>query len=265
VNDALVRQEILARFEAWLDAVLTSDEPPAGIDAEILAAASNGDAPPEGVLPADDYQLWSALTALTQESKLQGRAFQDLARLLEAQPKSLAAEMSESARQREREIESRVRRETERRCLKEALEILIDLDDRLARGLESARASQERAGAKPRAFFERLFVKPDTSRDEIAGAVVRGYELAIERIEHAFERLNAHRIRCLGEPFDPRTMNAVDREESTAAQEGSVLEVYRGGYEWNGEVLRPAQVKVACLPSSAAADEATNPRETEHA
>ena len=25
---------------------------------------------------------------------------------------------------------------------------------------------------------------------------------------------------------------------------GTVLEIYRGGYEWNGEVFRPAQVKV---------------------
>ena len=40
-------------------------------------------------------------------------------------------------------------------------------------------------------------------------------------------------------------MNAIDREESSAVPEGTVLEVYRSGYEWNGEVFRPAQVKVS--------------------
>jgi len=46
-------------------------------------------------------------------------------------------------------------------------------------------------------------------------------------------------------------MNAVDKEESTAVPEGTVLEVYRTGYEWSGEVFRPAQVKVSCAPARA--------------
>lgn len=248
MTGVLDREEILARFAAWLDEALAAEQPPAGIDAEILAATS-GDTPPEGLAPADDYQLWSALTALTQETRLQGRAFQDLARAVEAQPEAFAAQIAEAAPEREREIESRTRRDAERRCRKEALEILIDLDDRLSRGLESARAAQKSAAsAPPRGFFERMFAKPDNSRDEVIAALMRGYELAIERVVHAFEGLNAHPIQCLGQPFDPRTMNAVDREATSAAPEGSVLEVYRSGYEWNGEVLRTAQVKVACAP-----------------
>jgi len=38
-------------------------------------------------------------------------------------------------------------------------------------------------------------------------------------------------------------MNAIDKEESVTLPEGTVLEVYRSGYEWNGEVFRPAQVR----------------------
>jgi molecular chaperone GrpE (heat shock protein) len=44
-------------------------------------------------------------------------------------------------------------------------------------------------------------------------------------------------------------MNAIDKEESATVAEGTVLEVYRSGYEWNGEIFRPAQVKVACAPA----------------
>ena len=50
-------------------------------------------------------------------------------------------------------------------------------------------------------------------------------------------------------PFDPRRMNAIDRQELSDVPEGTVLQVYRSGYEWNGEVFRTAQVKVACAPT----------------
>ena len=71
----------------------------------------------------------------------------------------------------------------------------------------------------------------------------------IERLDHALEECNAHEIPCQGEIFDPKRMNAIDRQESQAVPEGTVLEVYRSGYEWNGEVFRPAQVKVSCAPA----------------
>lgn len=77
------------------------------------------------------------------------------------------------------------------------------------------------------------------------GALIRGYELGIERLDQTLEEFNAREIRCEGEIFDPRRMNAIDSEESPGAPEGTVLEVYRSGYEWNGEVFRPAQVKVS--------------------
>ena len=248
------RQAILERFEAWLDSALREEAPPDGIDAEILAAAEEGSEPPGDIPRAGAYELWAAVTALTQETKLQGRAFQDLARTLERQPEALAAVTGEAAREREREIETRARRETERRCRREALEVLIDLDDRLLRGLESARSAQK-SGAPSRGFMSRVFGRSDTSEAGVMAAVLRGYELAIERVALALEKLNAHPVRCLGEPFDPRTMNAVDRYETAEAPEGSVVEVYRGGYEWNGEVLRTAQVKVACAPKEARSNE----------
>lgn len=40
-------------------------------------------------------------------------------------------------------------------------------------------------------------------------------------------------------------MNAVDKQPSAIVAEGIVLEVYRSGFEWNGEIFRPAQVKVS--------------------
>jgi hypothetical protein len=253
MNGAATRAEILARFAEWLDAAMKDEEPPAGIDADILAEV-NGEA--EESEP-DSYKLWAAMTTLTQEVKLQGRAFHELSRSVSEQPGTLSKAWGEAARERERDIENRARTETERRCWKQALEILIDLDDRLARGLETVERSRKRAPDAARAeqpgFLARLLAKPKVERVEedgdVAAALVKGYELTRARVAQAFEQLNAHRIQCVGEPFDPRTMNAIERQESATAPEGLVLEVYKSGFEWNGEVLRTAQVKVACAPA----------------
>ena len=87
---------------------------------------------------------------------------------------------------------------------------------------------------------------PPTPR---CAALKKGYELGLERLDQTLEEFNAREIPCQGQAFDPRRMNAIDRQESSAVPEGTVIEVYRSGYEWNGEVFRPAQVKVSCAPA----------------
>ena len=68
------REEILHRFEALLDSALTEEEAPSGIDAEILSSLM-GAGEADDNRRCDSYALWTAMTALTQEIKLQGRAF----------------------------------------------------------------------------------------------------------------------------------------------------------------------------------------------
>jgi molecular chaperone GrpE len=80
-------------------------------------------------------------------------------------------------------------------------------------------------------------------------ALTKGYELGLDRLDQTLEEFDAREIPCEGQAFDPRRMNAIDREESSTVPEGTVIEVYRSGYEWNGELFRPAQVKVACAPA----------------
>lgn len=78
--DAQARERILRRFEAFLDETLAAAEPPQGIAAEILAEAAAEEPAPF----RDFYSMWAALTALTQEVRLQGRAFKQLSASLEA-------------------------------------------------------------------------------------------------------------------------------------------------------------------------------------
>jgi molecular chaperone GrpE len=248
------RAEILSRFEQWLDRTIAAESPPAGLDAELLATieANGDDGEDQGTDAIDSYSLWAALTGLTQEIKLQGRAFQELNHTIDGQASKVAAELRAEHRERERENQ----RETERRCRKEMLNTLIDIQDRMERGLEAGRtAHQEISKAPPPGWLDRMLGRESNSQAvEVTSALMKGYELSMERIAQALGDSDARQIRCNGELFDPRRMNAVDREESREVPPGTVLQVYRSGYVWNDEVLRPAQVKVSFVPPSGGAE-----------
>jgi len=279
------REEILQRFKTWLEGAVATEEPPRGIEAEILAAVTG--AASEGREPATAYSLWSAMTALKQEVKLQGRSFKELNETLASRDTRMA--------ERERDL---LVTETERRCRKEVLGVLIDLRDRLARGLDSVRTSEagmsqptprlelvkrpdpvklaepvKRPEPVKRGWLARIFSggspppvnEPGPEEDDAGApaalettlaelqttldALTKGYELGLDRLDQTLEEFDAREIPCEGQAFDPRRMNAIDREESSTVPEGTVIEVYRSGYEWNGELFRPAQVKVACAPA----------------
>ncbi|MEP7308133.1 MAG: nucleotide exchange factor GrpE [Acidobacteriota bacterium] len=240
----------MRRFEQWLDTALAVEDPPDGIDTELLAALTDS-TDPSDTRPGhnvDSYTLWAAMTALTGEVKLQGRAFKELHNTLATQTSRMAEEIRVAYREREREVQ----RETERRSRRDVLAALIDVRDRLWRGVESARAvERETSRGTGRPWWARAFgtAAEDPNAEKLA-ALRKGYELGLERLDQTLAELNAHEIRCEGQLFDPRRMNAVDKEESTLVPEGTVLEVYRSGYEWSGEVFRPAQVKVSRRPGS---------------
>jgi len=265
------RDDLLRRFEQWLDGALSAEDPPAGIDAEVLAALAdvspdaNPDAHPgahpdanqaatpggNGGIdrPDDSYALWAAVTALTHEVKLQGRAFKELHHTLGTQTSRAADEIRAAYREREHDAQ----REAERRSRRAIVGTLVDLRDRLGRGLDSVRAVESAIarGTTGQNWLVRAFTK--RRRDphaETLAALTKGYELGLEHLDQTLDEFNAHEIRCEGQPFDPRRMNAIDKEESAAVPEGTVLEVYRTGYEWSGEVFRPAQVKVSCVPAA---------------
>ena len=232
------REDAMRRFEALLDSALDGESAPEAIDPQILSGEIG-----EETAPADSYALWSAMTALTQEIKLQGRSFQDLNQTLAAQTGRIADDLRAVYAEREKAL----RREAEARARREVLHSLIDLRDRLTRGRESAAQAREREiarASKPKTGWRRFFeesAKP--AEPETLIALIRGYELSIERLDQSLAEFGAREIRCLGEAFDPIRMNAIETAEDSSPP-GSVLEVYRSGYEWNGEVFRTAQVKV---------------------
>jgi molecular chaperone GrpE len=246
------REQILSRFTAWLDSVLAEEEAPQGIAPEILAALDAGPqdgspGPPSTAAPPgkidgqwDLYSMWSAMTALTQEVKLQGRSFRQLSETV-APVADLAPLLPE------------MQRHADERARGEVLDVLLDLRDRLHRGLDSARAGQRKIRESFKLGWRIRFFgldKPLEAAVEAVAALEKGYSLSLERLNEVLDQSDVREIECQGQPFDPTSMQAVDLEETSGTPEGTVLEVYRAGYQRKGEVHRPAQVKVARRPSA---------------
>jgi molecular chaperone GrpE (heat shock protein) len=216
--DPEVRRTILARVEAALDRLETAEAPPEGIVAALLDAD----------VPAPDlYSLLAQMTALTREVQLQGRA----SNRLSSEVTQLVEQVSAAS---EGQISARVsaaRRDAQSDLLGE----ILDIRERFARGREEARKRLDSF----RGFFARLGSRP------IVEALLRGNELALERLDETLRRHGVYEIKCKGEAFDPNTMRAVERDVRDDVQPGTVTEVVRGGYRTAERILRYAEVKVS--------------------
>lgn len=262
-------------IEKWLGAALTQPEPPAGLAAEILEALEassrdgrlgSGDEASHG----DRFALWSALTALTQEVKVEGRFFKQLRDTLsEAALDELPTLLREESR-RLGDLEaglkpvvneviaaqgrSRARDAQHDRELGKLVNVLCDVRDRLLRGVASARQSRQAAllkAEKRRTWLKRLFSRhadPASGVVETAIAIEESNVLALERLDVALADLSVEEVDCDGALLDPRKMKAVEIEETDDVDEGTILTVFRPGYLWGGKLLRPAEVKVARRP-----------------
>jgi molecular chaperone GrpE len=245
-----LREKILRGFEAWLDGALAGEESPKGIAPELLAGLENGRLLPPIEGHCDLYSLWSAMTALTQEIKLQSRTFKQLNDTLEQMRAAMQADSSAaSAREQEQEEESSAEQPTGRLVRQEQVDLLLDLRDRLERGIRSVHEADGGLGAGPsQSIWARCFgVGRGHMRQtqETLAALEKGYALTLDRLDQALQDYHLSPILCEGQAFDPHRMTAVELEETDSVLEGTVVSVYRTGYEWEGEVYRSAQVKVA--------------------
>lgn len=151
---------------------------------------------------------------------------------------------------------------------------LADVDDALDRGrrqLERARASLEEpvssdltsqvdalfarqsawARWQSRAFYEDVRKRivetsaaapPQALRD----ALVDGYALLQQRVQRWLEKAGITRIATVGHPVDLDKMVVVEAVTADPAGEtrvGTVVDEIRRGYEWNGRLLRCAEVR----------------------
>jgi hypothetical protein len=130
--------------------------------------------------------------------------------------------------------------------LKDIVDALIDIQDRLTRGLDTARhCLGHHQGNSVAGWMSRLRPRPARRQTEAVQALIKGYSLARDRVDGALRQIGVRPVECADAAFDPACMKAVDIDETAQAPEGMVLEVYRTGYWWDDAVHRPAEVRVA--------------------
>jgi molecular chaperone GrpE len=262
---------LMQRFSEWLDDVLAEEQPLEGVAAELLDELRDGrvsDAVGPEAGAYDLHSTWSALTALTQEIKLQGRAFKQLREKMapleglesaiekilanHREALSEARRIAEEGRQDRNEREAELRRAERSRTRHELIGVIIEIRDSLVIGLRSAAESHGKLTEnKSWNRLKKFFTNKSTDQNhklEIVNSLKKGYRMGLDRIDEALQQLGVTEIICEGRPFDPRLMNAADIEENGDVPDGTVLAVYRTGYMIDNEVLRTAQVKVAHAP-----------------
>jgi molecular chaperone GrpE len=83
---------------------------------------------------------------------------------------------------------------------------------------------------------------PDDVR---ASAWMGGIEAIDRKLRALLEAEGARPMGGEGEPFDPRTQQAISYEDATDVPDGTVLKILQRGYTIGDRVLRPALVAVA--------------------
>lgn len=73
---------------------------------------------------------------------------------------------------------------------------------------------------------------------------VTGILYVEKQLEQIFEQLGVMKIKTVGEMFDPKLHEAISTEPSEAPEQQIISEI-ESGYTLNGQVLKPAKVKVS--------------------
>jgi molecular chaperone GrpE len=77
----------------------------------------------------------------------------------------------------------------------------------------------------------------------------QGLELLLKGLQGVLSRFEVVEVPGVGQKFDPMVHEALLVEEREGHADGEVLELLRKGYSMRSRLLRPAQVKVASVPS----------------
>src|SRR6266545_3032910 len=91
--------------------------------------------------------------------------------------------------------------------------------------------------------FELAVSHAEQSRD--FDRMLKGVEMVFGELNDVLVGEGLVAIEATGKPFDPERHEAVVAVEEDGVEAGTVIDVIRKGYEFNGRVLRPAMVKVA--------------------
>lgn len=221
-------------LQTWLQAL---EQPEASLQPGDAALIDQLSHPP-------DLDLIGALIGLKQEVGLQGRTFRDLARHVESFTSTLTSSTTAVSSPTPAPTPAPVLdptpwavalEEARARGRDESAADLLEVRDRLARGLEDAQTRLDAIGGLRGLFTDRRVLE----------AVVEGMALSLARLDDLLRRLDIRELALVAGGFDPTTMRVLEVEERSDLPEGEVLEVIRPGFRRGQRLLRPAEVRVS--------------------
>lgn len=149
----------------------------------------------------------------------------------------------------------------------ELLPILDDLDRACNHWQQAQRQTQKMQTDTPNKFLSwwRKILKWNTAstlNHTELNAMIKsahdGASLIRQSLLDVLERQSVTSIKTMGQPFDPKHMNAMGRETSSESAPNTVIKEILKGYCWQDRVLREAQVIVADVPNNEPSDSLTS-------
>ena len=138
-----------------------------------------------------------------------------------------------------------------------------ELEDRLLRTQAEFRNARQRAERERSEFvqyagmemvrdilpvvddFERALQSGATLADGPAKDYIKGIELIYQRLADRLTKLGLEPIDTAGQLFDPNLHQAIERVETSASPDQTIVGEFQRGYTFKGRLLRPSMVKVA--------------------
>jgi molecular chaperone GrpE len=222
--DPATREQLLARFAAYLDAVAEPAPTEAGdLDQPTGSAGLEAPAP-------DLFTLLAETAALKNEVKIESRQVKgaldqfrdafDLVRQAQARLEQTEAQRLEAERHNQRAAE------------RDLLLELLDLRDRLQAGCDQARR------------YSPGWLARRGKADAFVAGMAEGMAMNLQRLDATLARRGVRPLRVLGQRFDPQTMHAAEAGQDPGQADGLVLAEVRRGFVQGERLLRPAEVVV---------------------
>jgi molecular chaperone GrpE len=249
-------EQILQQFRSWLE---QARQDSASANSDLLAGAQE---PPRVGLD----RLVEEFTSLRHEIKLQTRSARSLEERLEASltllAEAAAALRSAAARENSTapaagksfalalaELDEALERGREQ-WEKSSTQLIGAPSSPLAARLEEIYSRQSWWGRRKTASFLRqarqvlgeMEGHAREDRRRLYQALADGYALIQQRLARSMAAAGVLRIRATGQMVDPEQMIVVQVAEGEGP-EGQVVEEIRRGYTWQGQLLRPAEVR----------------------
>ncbi len=131
---------------------------------------------------------------------------------------------------------------------KQVCDVMIDLYDRLQRGVQTCDEGIHSLGSRRETgLVGRLLHNSEPLEQAIRSVqgIREANAMTLARLQAALQEWSVQRIGTVGEPFDPERMTAIEVRAAGDAKPGSVLVVNRSGYALNGVLKSTAQVTVS--------------------